>query len=321
MTLLEKYLKSVKMFLPREQRKDILDELSENLLSKIEEREAKLGRTLTELEQEALLRDHGDPMEVASRYGSTQRCVSFGRQLIGPALYPIYILVLQLNWGCTILFHVCFAIFAKPLGPAPFLIAVSGQFVAITLVFIIVDFYYRNLWPSRSFHVWYLNPAPRMAIAVGLIFWILYTLWWATVPLFPSMMSIISNDLKLAPLWPTLYFLGLVLFGAGVAQRVVHLIRPDWNWLIPPVRLVINIVSLSVLFFFPEGYWHLFPIHSMESTAALAKPVFMHNPLTYNLFLICIVFWAINAGVNTWRLIAYIRFRQRLRQNRTASAG
>ena len=76
---------------------DIINELSENLLSRMEETEAELGRPLTETEQETILREHGDPMVVASRYGATHRCVSFGRQLIGPALFPIYIIFLKLT--------------------------------------------------------------------------------------------------------------------------------------------------------------------------------------------------------------------------------
>jgi len=76
------------MYLPREQKEDIINELSANLLFEMEDKEAELGRPLTELEQEAILREHGEPMVVAGRYGASHRCVAFGRQLIGPALYP-----------------------------------------------------------------------------------------------------------------------------------------------------------------------------------------------------------------------------------------
>ena len=44
MKLLRQYLKAVKMYLPREQRNDIINELSENLLSQMEEIETGLGR-------------------------------------------------------------------------------------------------------------------------------------------------------------------------------------------------------------------------------------------------------------------------------------
>jgi hypothetical protein len=319
MKLLEKYLKSVKMYLPREQREDIINELSENLLSKIEDKEAELGRSLTELEQETILREHGEPMVVASRYGSTQRCVSFGRQLIGPALYPIYILVLWLHWGVALIIHVCFAIFDEPLGVIPFIVTVSIQFAAVTLVFTILDFYHRNMWQFRSFHVGYLHPIPRKVTAVGLVFWIIYSAWWISVPFFPSMVSVFVDDLMLASIWPTLYWLILALFLAGVAQRTVNLIRPDWNWLVSPVRLVINVVSLSILFSLPEGYWHLFPLDSMKGAPAIGQPAFTHNPVTWILFVSFLVYWTINACVSAWYCIAYIRYRKRLRQTRASS--
>jgi hypothetical protein len=48
MELLDSYLKAVKLYLPKKQRNDIARELSENILSVIEEREMTMGRTLTE---------------------------------------------------------------------------------------------------------------------------------------------------------------------------------------------------------------------------------------------------------------------------------
>ena len=46
LTLVERYLKEAKFWLPQAQRADILAELSEGIRSQIEERETELGRTL-----------------------------------------------------------------------------------------------------------------------------------------------------------------------------------------------------------------------------------------------------------------------------------
>jgi len=59
---LDRYLETIGIFLPKEQKDDILKELSENILSKMEDKEAELGR-----------------------------------QLIGPELFPLYTKVLALN--------------------------------------------------------------------------------------------------------------------------------------------------------------------------------------------------------------------------------
>ena len=56
MELLERYLQAVKFWLPKEQKQDIIAELSEDLHSQIEEKEAELGRKLTAIEVEFLLK-------------------------------------------------------------------------------------------------------------------------------------------------------------------------------------------------------------------------------------------------------------------------
>ena len=47
MNLLDRYLQAVRFFLPRRQQDDIVRELSENLLSQMEDRAEELGRPLS----------------------------------------------------------------------------------------------------------------------------------------------------------------------------------------------------------------------------------------------------------------------------------
>ena len=96
MNLLDRYLQAVRFFLPRRQQDDIVRELSENLLSQMEDRAEALGRPLTEDEQADILRRHGHPMLVAGRYRSHQR-------LIGPAFFPIYVVALQAGLAVALL--------------------------------------------------------------------------------------------------------------------------------------------------------------------------------------------------------------------------
>ncbi len=83
MQIVDRYLKSVKTCLPTAQADDIIKELSENIYAQIEDKESELHRSLTEAEVEAILKQHGHPLLVASRYRQEQRNVSFGRQIIG----------------------------------------------------------------------------------------------------------------------------------------------------------------------------------------------------------------------------------------------
>ena len=87
MELLDRYLQAVKFWLPRKQNTDIVAELSEDIRSEIEDKEAELRRPLVQAELEAILTRWGHPMMVAERYLPQ-------RSLIGPVLLPAYTLVL-----------------------------------------------------------------------------------------------------------------------------------------------------------------------------------------------------------------------------------
>jgi hypothetical protein len=83
MQLLDRYLSAIKTWLPKKQRDDIAAELAANLHAEADDRASGLGRPLTEDEVAALLKQHGSPILVASRYQEEGRTVTFGRQLIG----------------------------------------------------------------------------------------------------------------------------------------------------------------------------------------------------------------------------------------------
>src|SRR5215472_1628876 len=101
METVDRYLKAVAKALPESQREDIIRELSEDIRSEMEDKQDELGRPLTEAEQKALLKQRGNPLLLAGRYHQDNRRVAFGRELIGPVLYPFYIKVLSFNLGLT----------------------------------------------------------------------------------------------------------------------------------------------------------------------------------------------------------------------------
>ena len=89
MDLLDRYLNAVRIWLPAAQEDDLIAEMGEDIRSEIEDREATLGRRLSQDELAALLKQRGHPMRAAARYLPP-------RYLIGPALYPVYMLVMRL---------------------------------------------------------------------------------------------------------------------------------------------------------------------------------------------------------------------------------
>ena len=141
---LERYLKDVKAHLSSDQADDIVRELEENLRAQIEDREGALGRSLTDDEQEAILKAHGNPLLVAARYRPEQGSFTFGRQLIGPALFPAYTQVLAVSLSITLAVIVVATIVlagGQPVGSVASTIALAAviQFGVITGIFIAAE--------------------------------------------------------------------------------------------------------------------------------------------------------------------------------------
>ncbi|MFA4939380.1 hypothetical protein [Brevundimonas sp.] len=82
MDLVERYLKALAAQLPKDSRDDIVAELRDEIMDRLEALEARLSRAPSDDEVEALLREVGHPLTVAARYRSGPQA------LIGPELYP-----------------------------------------------------------------------------------------------------------------------------------------------------------------------------------------------------------------------------------------
>ncbi len=89
MDMLEDYLRAVSRLLPRAKREDIIAELRDEILTRIEAREGELGRTLSPDETENLLREFGHPIVIAARYRDEPQ------YSVGPALYPYWMFAVR----------------------------------------------------------------------------------------------------------------------------------------------------------------------------------------------------------------------------------
>lgn len=118
----ERYLAAVAAQLPADQRDDIIEELRDLILSRIEAREDGLGRVLTDAEKEDTLREIGHPLVVAARYRRGPD------SLIGPELFPYWLFGMKAG---LIVLAVAFALSlaVKILaGPAEFGQAIAQAF-------------------------------------------------------------------------------------------------------------------------------------------------------------------------------------------------
>lgn len=249
MDLLDKYLKAVRSYLPPAQRDDILKELSENIRSQFEDKEAERNRPLTETEQEAILKQHGHPMLVAGRYRQDDRRLAFGRELIGPVLFPFYAKVLSINLGITgvILVIIFTALFAggQPVGLSNlinvFFLQLLLQFGIVTSIFTVAQIHftkYPDRWdPRKADYPRYLNLAspkdtqgvPRaesisqlVVVAVGLV-------WLRAVQHAPYLIfGTAAASIRLAPVWQRFYWPAVLVALASMVQAGINVFRPDW---------------------------------------------------------------------------------------------
>jgi hypothetical protein len=262
MELVERYLQAVKFWLPKKQQDDIIAELSEDLRAQMEEREAGLGRQLNEAEIEDLLRGRGSPMRVANGYLPQ-------RSLIGPILFPIYVLVLKI---VTALDLIAFAVgviagilsravgnqagtgWTPPLAPLVRHDWTGWMYgmAIVTFVFAVIE---RTSAKEKLFKNWNprklppLRPAhaiPRsnsvgnlLGLACLGVFWVLKL----TPPL-----TIHLGNLRIAtsPGWSFVFWAVLGLSSASFILEVANMLRPWWSMERGIARLLLDIGGLSV---------------------------------------------------------------------------
>ena len=250
MDLLERYLQAVRFFLPRRQQDDIVRELSENLLSQMEDRAEALGRPLNEDEQADILRRHGHPMLVAGRYRSHQ-------QLIGPVFFPIYIFALKAGLGVALLVTIIVTTITTILTGAPVrqiveaFLAFPGRalmvFAWTTLGFAALDFAQARLklprtWDPRSLpkvvrHTDRISRARsvcELVLAASCAAWVLLVPW-APFLVFGPAAAVFAP----APIWGIVYVPIVLLAVAGVVHGVVNFTRPYWT----PVRSLMRVAT------------------------------------------------------------------------------
>ena len=268
MQIVDRYLQSVKTCLPAAQADDIIKELSENISAQIEDKEGELNRPLTEGEVEAILKQHGHPLVVASRYRQEQRNVSFGRQIIGPALFPFYIRVLKFNLGLTsvVLIVIFAALFSggQRVGSFPQILVYQLliQFVIVTLIFWAMDKHFTQFpdrWDPRkpygmrhpAFTISEDGPRiPRLKSISELIALAVALFWLRAVQHSPFLIfGPAAAFLHLSPEWNQLYLPICALILLEMINAGITLVRPAWvrfHWL---MRIVGNVGNLIVAFF------------------------------------------------------------------------
>jgi hypothetical protein len=245
------------MFLmPAAQKRDIIAELSDSLRSEFEAKQQEVGRPLTEREQESILQRYGHPMLVAGRYRSPGGSFSFGRQLIGPELFPLYSMVLAFNTSLTaIVISIVLLMLHKSFSLAAYT-PVLFQVVVVTAAFITADAYVRR----ASFAGWspLTLPKPRDPYRIrrsGLIIEIAGLLLvigiWVNLPMGAAVAGSTWNDFASTYYLPLLFVYVILL-----VTSFINVIRPYWSRLRLAVRCAADTLFGAAMTQTVLAHWH-----------------------------------------------------------------
>src|SRR5437899_990378 len=261
MDLLDRYLQAVKFWLPKNQKQDIIAELSEDVRSQIEDRETGLRRKLNQSEIAAILKQRGRPVLVANRFLPQEH-------LIGPVLFPIYLFVLKIvaafymvPW---ILVWIGLAISRASHSGQSLLVAVGSFWTSfwpmaffmiggVTTVFAVLERVqaksgFMEKWdPLKLPPVRDPNRIPLSASVIEVVANLVFCIWWVGGLWYQPFLHFSGVSITLAPVWRNFFWGFLILAVVNTVASGVNLFRPYWTWVRASIRLASDCVG-SVLF-------------------------------------------------------------------------
>ncbi len=241
MELIQRYLSAIEFWLPRNQKKDIIAEISEDLHSQIEERESQLGRALNDAELDALLKQRGNPLLVANQYLPQQ-------SLIGPNLFPIYKFVLKIAALCWPLpAAIVFVLVQRTQHPEiPWLntIGATASWLwaalftgvgVITLAFVVLErvntktHFLENWNPRKLPPVRDPNKISRVSSAIEIVVNLAFFAFLISYATSPQILNGPALRVSLNPSW--IYFVWVLLATSllNTALAAANLMRPYWT--------------------------------------------------------------------------------------------
>jgi hypothetical protein len=259
MEMIDRYLQAVKFALPAAQRDDIIKELRDSILSQIEEKEATLGRPLSEDEQAELLKKLGSPMHLAGRYRKRQ-------YMIGATMFPIYWKVLKASLALAFVVLAAASIATAAAGKTlteslgvlfRYPSVALMTFAWITMVFSALEFFGARFhvtdhWDPRKLPP-LMKADPRKSqfeLIAQLLTQTLFSVWWLAGLHYQYLVFGPGIAfLRFGPVWKTIYPLFVVLAIADLGLTISRLIWPRWTQGGQVTRLVMSALGLIVLYF------------------------------------------------------------------------
>jgi len=262
MALLDRYLQAVKFWLPRKQKDDIIAELAEDLRSQIEEKEAEVGHKLSDPEIEPILKRCGSPMVVAGRYLPQT-------SLIGPALFPIYRVIIRslflyfllpwlAVWIALALFSPGFRA-AHPGGELfatlePWWLACTYSLFFNTLIFALLSrsklrAHMVENWNPRSLPaVRDPNKVSRGSTVFELVVSVAMLAIWFEIGAFRRVYHVDDVTITLSHMWPYFFWALVLISLGGIGVSCLHLANPRWTPLTACLRFGIDVYASGLIY-------------------------------------------------------------------------
>ena len=266
MDLIDRYLAAIARRLPADKAADIVAEIRDDLLSRVEAREDRTGRPLTKGGVAALIKEMGHPLVVASRYRSRQ-------YLIGPDAFPFFVATLRI---VAVFLVVVFAIDAASgmvFGHADPLRAIARAFGnilssamlgfgTVTAIFYALE---RAGFPADHLAKWRPQELPEVKdkqpnawgsafeVAIGAYF----ILWWCGLVPFPAYYGNVKGlTLTPDPIWTAIWWPVLALMVARLVYNIVQWLRPRWKVVRGILAVATTAGALALLsVIYRAGHW------------------------------------------------------------------
>lgn len=317
--LVDRYLGAVAALLPKAQREDIVAELRDLIVNRVEEREAALSRPLDKRETEALLREIGHPIAVAGRYGPRTA-------LIGPEIFPFWL------FGVKVLLAVAALAAVIPAGvtlltghgDGRLMFRTVTDFIPTALCLIgaatLIGAALERGWiGTEGFRNWKVSDLPKISKPKKWFFesrfeglfevvvTLLFIGWWTGMVDFPTGDVITMHGgeivLSISPIFQTLYWPILIMAGVQVASGLFLMVKPGWVRARAGFEIVGGLIGLAIA----AALWPAMPLVTLvapEATVAglanLQKTVDLSLEIT---LWVAVAIILLRLIIDGWRLI------------------
>ena len=312
MDLLERYLAAIRRNLPQGKADDIVAELADDLHSRREEREDRLGRGLTEDETSVMLRDFGHPLVIAARYRPHQ-------YLIGPQTYPFYMFTMKIVLAVGAALLIGLSLIGLVLGDRTAFQTLARAsddlwsffFLAVTLVTIVFAVLERNHFPADHLRRWtpkqlpdvFDRPKSQWEAALEVGFGIAFLLWWTGFVGFPDFGMHDQVRIVSAPIWTDFHLPILLLAVAQLALALLTLVRPRWKTARAILTIALSIAALAIIAgLYRAGSWVIVTAASVDAREATAIAVSLDLAVRIALIVVAVMM-VLQALGELWKLL------------------